>query len=805
MTTVQVDEIKCKGIVQQGPRAGLQCQKERPESGYCVYHQRNYEYDTLVALGKKVCSGFFRGCDTELSEEDVKQFRKFCAACRLKKSGKQFPCKHTGCSAKILKEEDKYCNKHTRELLRDDEKENNVQYCDISRGCFNVLTNDIKCSECRDKEKQKASTEMAMLRNTHKISLPERSEKDELFEKQEATASEIKEVWRNLHRNAMLRKILFTLTEEEFETLVIQPCYYCGFYSKHKFIGIDRIDNNKGYISSNCLSACKMCNMIKNADHPNAFLDKVSLICSYRQIRKSIREKSEIKWNYYLSSGRLVPYSEYKQTVEKRRNIRFYISQSEYETLIKGECYLCGINPMEGHRNGIDRFDSNGYYTTDNCRACCGHCNRMKRDYTYDDFIRKCIQIKAHNCDRSRFTEVSVLEPEAQKLRNEYYTAEDIAKFLQDGYLTRFLEWCEEKQKSVEFTSAMTYIASTLKGDVVAQVRKELDNERARKSNQQNAPETKQHLHCGTVYIWLTSGKEDDFVEWFTTHYEKTGLFDVRFKELKESLISLGKDDGVKACKKFMYDEKSRRNAQRTRDEKKGVPRYSKSEPSPIPEMDEPVNTIVYLPPPPPPRILKSVLTSLTPIAKQNLPIKKPEKSAPKQWKVVDIYKYISAGKHSVYYGYLKENNATETNSEFETKWTALLQGVSGKIQQDAEPIIKDFVLWLRNIRHNEVCATANAKKTLEKEDRQHYRADGILALLNANDANDANELAKFKTYTETYTGDKPDDSKWMKRWTEFLADVEKADTDDSKKSIISKFLAAQRKKKYDRAKSAAT
>jgi hypothetical protein len=798
MTSVQLDETKCKGIVQQGPRTGLQCQKERPESGYCVYHQRNLEYDTLITQGKKLCSGFFRGCNAELSEEDVKQFLKFCAACRLKKSGKQFPCKSKGCSAKIFREEDKYCNKHTRELLRDDEKENNVQYCDISRGCFNVLTDDIKCTECRDREKQKAAAEMAMLRKAHKIILPERSEKDELFEKQEATASEIKEVWRNLHRNAMLRKILFTLTQEEFEKLVIQSCYYCGFYSKHKFIGIDRIDNNKGYISSNCLSACKMCNMIKHVDHPNAFLDKVSLICSYRQSHKSIREKTEVKWPSYLTYGKMT-FNAYKYLVEKERNLQFLISQSHYETLINGECYLCGINPMEGHRNGIDRYDSNGDYTIDNCRTCCGHCNRMKRDYLYDDFIRKCIQIKAHNCDRSRFTNVSFVDPEAQKLRNEYYTAEDIAKFLKDGYLTCFLEWCEEKQKTVEFTSAITHIASKLEGDIVAQVRHELDNERARKSNQQTAPEIKQHLHCGTVYIWLTSGKEDDFVEWFTSQYEKTALFDKRFKELKESLLSLSKEGGIKACKKFMYDEKSRRNAQKTRDKKQeSAPKYSKSSRTLKPiveESEEPVNTIVYLPPP---RIQKSVLSSLTPAAKQTIPVKKPEKAAPKQWKVADIYKYISAGKYSVYYEYLKENNATETISGFETKWLTLLQEVSGKTQEEAESVIKDFVLWLRNIRHNEVCATANAKKTLEKEDRQHYRADGILTLLNANDAN---ELAKFKAHTEDYTGDKAEDVKWMKRWNGFLADVKAADTDPAKKRIISKFLAAQRKKKYDRVK----
>ena len=60
MSSVVMDNTKCKGIVQQGPRTGLQCQRDRPESGYCVYHTRNHEYDTLISQGKKLCSGFFQ-------------------------------------------------------------------------------------------------------------------------------------------------------------------------------------------------------------------------------------------------------------------------------------------------------------------------------------------------------------------------------------------------------------------------------------------------------------------------------------------------------------------------------------------------------------------------------------------------------------------------------------------------------------------------------------------------------------------------------------------------------------------------
>jgi len=65
------------------------------------------------------------------------------------------------------------------------------------------------------------------------------------------------------------------LTEAQFHELVTSPCYYCGAYpsntykkSDHfgEFVynGIDRIDNDKGYVVGNCVSCCKHCNYAKS-------------------------------------------------------------------------------------------------------------------------------------------------------------------------------------------------------------------------------------------------------------------------------------------------------------------------------------------------------------------------------------------------------------------------------------------------------------------------------------------------------------------------------------------------------------
>lgn len=60
---------------------------------------------------------------------------------------------------------------------------------------------------------------------------------------------------------AKRREILFSLSLEDFKKMWNKNCYYCG--GKIKGIGIDRINNNKGYIIKNCVPCCSICNKMK--------------------------------------------------------------------------------------------------------------------------------------------------------------------------------------------------------------------------------------------------------------------------------------------------------------------------------------------------------------------------------------------------------------------------------------------------------------------------------------------------------------------------------------------------------------
>lgn len=91
-------------------------------------------------------------------------------------------------------------------------------------------------------------------------------------------------VIRTYQRSAKYRKLEWNISSETLEVLFSQPCYYCGRSPSNvqrsrtgggDFIynGIDRIDNNKGYTESNCVSCCKRCNVAKANMTKEEFLD----------------------------------------------------------------------------------------------------------------------------------------------------------------------------------------------------------------------------------------------------------------------------------------------------------------------------------------------------------------------------------------------------------------------------------------------------------------------------------------------------------------------------------------------------
>jgi len=784
-----METSNCKAIIQSGERVGENCKRIGKDNGYCIHHQRQYQYDLLINEDKKICNMFFRGCDNELSENDIINKYKNCETCREKKIGKSYNCALESCTFKIKNKEDKYCGKHIRLLLKDDEKNTNIKYCNIDRGCFNKIISGTKCEECKNIEKDTVSKEITNLRQKHNIQVTKIP--NNLDKKQEDKTICVAEFWRGVQKNAYSRSLLFNLSESDFEKIIIQPCYYCGFVSNSRLNGIDRMNNNKGYILSNCVSCCKMCNIIKNIQHPNEFLDKINIINDY--VFSSIQIKKEFitKWDGYLSKASRETYKNYKSHCD-RRNLSFLLTEKEYDSLINGKCYLCGIEQTSNHTNGIDRFDSTiRSYTLENSKTCCGHCNLMKGALSYSEFIMKCIQIKNYNCDRNIFNSIQIYS--YTKCRNEFYTSEDIYNMMINGKYMNYIEWCREKNKTPEFISEMNIICNldditneSNKETIITSIKNEMEKERTRLYSKDVLNNTI-NIQCTTLYCYLTQGKIEYFKEWYNTNYTKSVLFDEKLQYLIDSLAYLDKENGIEACKKFMYDEKNRRNTQQRREKIKKTVKYSskvipKNTNKSSTDSSKTETNIIIDNVDTSQNIINTVINIQTNKIVAN--------TSPKQWKVKQIYETISSNKENIYKTFCEENNNITKIPDWETKWIEFILSVKGKKLEESDEIIRDFLENLRRIRHNTLCI--ENKNIIDRDDRQQWPATTIVrAYLDG-------KIDTFKKYTEAQTGDNPEDLVWQKRWDSFILSLNNnKQNSNNLKDLCSKFLAAQRIKRY--------
>ena len=115
------------------------------------------------------------------------------------------------------------------------------------------------------------------------------------------------EVWRNPgcsnlkwkllgdYQHSALRKNLdWNLSPEEFESLILSSCRYCGLLGSVKELryktgddqvlttnGIDSVDNLLGYSVLNCVSCCSECNHAKRTMDPEAWRELCLRISSH--------------------------------------------------------------------------------------------------------------------------------------------------------------------------------------------------------------------------------------------------------------------------------------------------------------------------------------------------------------------------------------------------------------------------------------------------------------------------------------------------------------------------------------------
>jgi hypothetical protein len=189
-------------------------------------------------------------------------------------------------------------------------------------------------------------------------------------------------------RSARLKKLQFTFSEEEFKELVAKPCYYCNSIDEKGFVGIDRMNQSVGYIQSNSVSCCAMCNWMKGSLDSATFIKRVRHIHSFAKNTDNTQKHPEC-----FPDAKCVSYASYRSRAEKKE-LEFTITNDDYKTITEQDCYLCGKKSTETNTNGIDRVDNIIGYTVENSKACCKECNHMKNSYALEDLMAKIERIR---------------------------------------------------------------------------------------------------------------------------------------------------------------------------------------------------------------------------------------------------------------------------------------------------------------------------------------------------------------------------------------------------------------------------
>jgi hypothetical protein len=311
---------------------------------------------------------------------------------------------------------EQYCSKHTRQAIMDKAAQENIRYCDVARGCYTVLADhEAKCTYClhksriqerkrEDKKRQDPNlcldcgrmlTDKIRAKGKHDKSLrrcvpcyekllKQESERPNRVRNYKAEAFSNKHViWNHYVKGAKKRGIHFTLSKTLFESLIVKPCFYCDHQKVGEVNGIDRVDNQRGYIEENVVPCCETCNVLKRSQHPQEFIDKMKAIYEYQTKKQPISSELVEKWSTTYRSKITPNYKTYAKGANTR-NIEFKLSELEFSEIIEQPCYLCGLLD----KTGIDRFDNTKGYVLENCKPCCGHCNLMKKDRTYESILR---------------------------------------------------------------------------------------------------------------------------------------------------------------------------------------------------------------------------------------------------------------------------------------------------------------------------------------------------------------------------------------------------------------------------------
>ena len=102
-----------------------------------------------------------------------------------------------------------------------------------------------------------------------------------------------KRVYSKYRRVAKAKGRKFELSFDEFLKITSYDCFYCGAkpsnlcmgsraYGGFTYQGIDRVNNDKGYVAGNVVPCCRLCNMAKKNMSCKEFIEWIKRVSAYK-------------------------------------------------------------------------------------------------------------------------------------------------------------------------------------------------------------------------------------------------------------------------------------------------------------------------------------------------------------------------------------------------------------------------------------------------------------------------------------------------------------------------------------------
>jgi hypothetical protein len=329
--------MKCLGKNHKGTNCNF---KPLENDQYCKLHQSYKKMILLQNEGKKICKNWIRGCWNIIIDSYER-----CLDCRVNEREKE-------------------------KKLRENKKNNALEYnsnnkvslmCNVCNKITETLKNN-KCDKCNIEDHNSRKN-----RNPRDIFLTK------LYE---------------YKSSAKKRNIDFKLSDDLCIKLFSKSCYYCNEIDNIN--GIDRINSKNCYEELNCIPCCSQCNFMKNDTDQEVFIKLCEHIVTYNKLFNGNKYKK------LLNNSKFARYSEYKKRAISK-DMEFKLSKEEFIQIISNPCNYCGVSDDTYYQTlgagGIDRVDSNKGYILENCVSCCGMCNKMKLNYSKNEFLNKCLKI----------------------------------------------------------------------------------------------------------------------------------------------------------------------------------------------------------------------------------------------------------------------------------------------------------------------------------------------------------------------------------------------------------------------------